>query len=39
MFGERLKRARVKQGLSLELLANKADNIVTKQPTIKTLYF
>jgi transcriptional regulator with XRE-family HTH domain len=31
MFGERLKRARVKQGLSLELLANKADNIVTKQ--------
>ena len=31
MFGERLKRARVKSGLSLDSLAQKANNIVTKQ--------
>jgi len=31
MFGERLKRARIKSGLSLEALAQKAGNIVTKQ--------
>lgn len=31
MFGERMKRARIKCGLSLEALALKADNIVTKQ--------
>lgn len=31
MFGERLKRARIKSGLSLEALSQKANNIVTKQ--------
>jgi len=31
MFGERLKRARIKAGLSLEALSIKADKIVTKQ--------
>lgn len=31
MFGERLKRARVKSGLSLDALAQRANNIVTKQ--------
>ncbi len=31
MFGERLKRARVKAGLSLDGLASLADNVVSKQ--------
>jgi len=31
MFGERIKRARIKSGLSLDALAQKANNIVTKQ--------
>ena len=31
MIGERLKRARIKSGLSLEALAQKANGIVTKQ--------
>jgi Zn-dependent peptidase ImmA (M78 family) len=31
MFGERIKRARIKSALSLEALAQKANNIVTKQ--------
>lgn len=31
MFGERLKRARVKAGLSMQELVSKADNIVSKQ--------
>jgi len=31
MFGERMKRARIKCGLSLDALALKANNIVTKQ--------
>ncbi len=31
MFGERLKRARIKAGLSMQDLVNKADNIVSKQ--------
>lgn len=31
MLGERLKRARIKAGLSLDELARKAENIVTKQ--------
>lgn len=31
MFGERLKRARIKAGLSLQELADKAGNIVSKQ--------
>ena len=31
MFGERLKRARIKSGLSMQELVNKANNIVSKQ--------
>ncbi len=31
MFGERLKRARLKEGLSLDKLSEKANNIVSKQ--------
>ena len=31
MLGERIKRARIKGGLSLDALASKANNIVTKQ--------
>ena len=31
MLGERIKRARIKSGLSLEALAQKAGNVVTKQ--------
>ena len=31
MFGERLKRARIKAGLSMKDLVNIADNIVSKQ--------
>lgn len=31
MFGERLKRARIRSGLSMQELVNKANNIVSKQ--------